>query len=77
MIATTPMVNETAENLTITVEIFNQTTDTGFLFEYRPNPNVTDIQPRDHVIGYALPVLQCKKFSEMTSASSPCRLCQT
>ena len=58
VIATTSTVNQTAENLTITIEISNQATpiDTGFMFEYRPNPNVTDIQPRNHVIGYALTV---------------------
>jgi len=53
VIAMTPAVSETAQNLSIALQVFNESIDTGFTFDYRPNPTVTDMQPRSHLLGYA------------------------
>jgi hypothetical protein len=44
---------EATRHLAIVV-IFEGATivETGFFFDYRPNPNVTDIRPADHLITY-------------------------
>ena len=50
VIAMTPAVNETAQNLSIALQVFNESINTGFTFDYRPNPTVTDMQPLSHLI---------------------------
>ena len=54
LIAMTPPVSDTAQNLAIAIEFFNQSTplDTGFTFDYRPNPTVTEMEPQNHLIEY-------------------------
>jgi len=54
LIAMTPPVSDTAQNLAIAIELFNQSTplDTGFVFDYRPNPTVTNLEPHNHLIEY-------------------------
>jgi len=54
LIAMTPPVSDTAQNLAIAIEFVSHSTpiDTGFMFDYRPNPTVTGIGPRSHHLGY-------------------------
>jgi len=47
---TTPAVNGTARHLSIVLELNDGSRiDTKHTFEYRNNPNVTDIRPRNHL----------------------------
>jgi len=49
--ATTLPVNETSRSLAIVLQLTNGThIYTGYSFEYRNNPNITDIRPRNHLI---------------------------
>ena len=58
MVAITPSVDQPAADQQLII-LFDHPTPsarviirTDFMFEYLPNPTVTDMQPRDHLLGY-------------------------
>ena len=57
MIAITPPVDQTAEDLQIVIIVEEPTSgarliQTDFTYDYLPNPTVIDMQPHSHLLGY-------------------------
>jgi len=51
LVVMTPSMNKTAQKLTISLQLSDMSlVDTGYKFDYLPNPTFTDIQPRNHLL---------------------------